>query len=378
MIRFEVAVCLNILLCVDIYCLTSSYFLRCYAACTRVERCFTSFCSNIAVGNDITVSNVDSRVVGSINLVQVNITFTNDVQCKVAAFDITLIATSSECIIIVGYTTVLQYVDVYVAMLGSYIAAEGDVADIAFICLRLQVDVASRAVDNIFGNNAAFGIIINILLRINLSAGLNAAAVRLQIYVSVSRSNIAFCSDIFRCFDSYCLISCYVLGIYAAAVRLQIYVSMVRFEVAFCSDILRYFDSYCLISSYVLRRYATCAGVENCFTVLCSNVAVGCNITVSVCNYVIVSLNLSAGRNAAACLQIYVSIGRSQVTVSSDILRCVDIYVVVGSYATGIYVATLGVESCVTGICSNIAVGVDIACLSNNLNITIGSSNTLL
>ena len=270
MIRFEVAVCLNILLCVDIYCLTSSYFLRCYAACTRVERCFTSFCSNIAVGNDITVSNVDSRVVGSINLVQVNITFTNDVQCKVAAFDITLIATSSECIIIVGYTTVLQYVDVYVAMLGSYIAAEGDVADIAFICLRLQVDVASRAVDNIFGNNAAFGIIINILLRINLSAGLNAAAFSLQIYVSVGRSEATVGSDIIRCVDIYCLTSSYVLGIYAATFR-----------------------------------------VEHCITICCNNIAIGIDITISIGCYIVISIYCAICRNATACVQIDVSISRS-------------------------------------------------------------------
>ena len=187
MIRFEVAACLNILLCVDIYCLTSSYFLRCYAACTRVENCITVFCSNVAASSEIAVGNVDSRVVGSINLVQINITGTINLQFEVAAVGITLFAKSGECVIIVGYTTVLQYVDVDVAMIGSYIAAEGDVA---FSCVCLQVDVASHAVDNTFGSNAAFGVVINTILRINFSAGRNAAVTSGQEHI-LCRSNIS-------------------------------------------------------------------------------------------------------------------------------------------------------------------------------------------
>ena len=206
MIRFEVAACLNILLCVDIYCLTSSYFLRCYAACTRVENCITVFCSNVAASSDIAVGNVDSRVVGSINLVEVNISGTLDLQFEIAAVDITLIAKSGKFIIMIGYATVLQYINVDVAIRGSYIAAEGDVA---FICLRLQVDVTSLAVDNTFGSNAAFGVVINILLRINLSAGRNATAFSFQIYVSFVGSEVTASSNIFCCFDSYCLISSY-------------------------------------------------------------------------------------------------------------------------------------------------------------------------
>lgn len=99
----------------------------------------------------IAVGNVDKRVVGSINLVQVNISGTLDLQCEVAAVDITLVAKSFEFVVMVGYTTVLQYVDIDVAMIGSYIAAEGDVA---FSCVCLQVDVSSLAVDNTFGSNA--------------------------------------------------------------------------------------------------------------------------------------------------------------------------------------------------------------------------------
>lgn len=114
---------------------------------------------------------------------QVNISGTLDVQCEVAAVDITLIAKSGEFVIMIGYTTVLQYVDIDVAMLGSYITAEGDVT---LSCVCLQIDVASRAVDNIFGSNAAFGVVINILLSFNLAAGRNAAAC-VQIYVSISR-----------------------------------------------------------------------------------------------------------------------------------------------------------------------------------------------
>ena len=75
----------------------------------------------------IAVGNVDKRVVGSINLMQVNISGTLDLQFEVAAVDSTLVAKSGEFVVVVSYITVLQYVDVNVAMLGSYIAAKSDV-----------------------------------------------------------------------------------------------------------------------------------------------------------------------------------------------------------------------------------------------------------
>ena len=64
--------------------------------------------------------------------------------------------------------------------------------------------------------------------------------------------------------------------------------------------------------------------------------------------------------NAATCIQIYVSIGRSEVTASSDVFRCIEIYIVVRFYVTGIYITSARVERCITVCCSNIAIGVDI------------------
>ena len=228
----------------------------------------------------------------------------------------------------------------------------------------------------------------------------NAAAC-IQSNFTIVRDKISACSNIFRCIDIYIVVRFYVTGIYAASAGVkncltglcnniavgvdiavsvgnyvimsiycalsgnaaackQIYVSISRSEVTASSDVFRCIDIYCLTSSYVLRSHATCAGVENCFTVCCSNIAIGIDITVSVSNYVIVSLNLSAGRNAAACVQIYVSISRSEVTASSDVFRCVDIYCLTSSYVLGIYAATFRVEHCITICCSNVAVGVDI------------------
>ena len=71
------------------------------------------------------------------------------------------------------------------------------------------------------------------------------------------------------------------------------------------------------------------------------------------------------GCNAAACKQIYVSISRSEATVGSDIIRCIDVYFVVGSYVTASCNGTLlridaYLISCIqsNSVCrSNIAIG---------------------
>ena len=71
------------------------------------------------------------------------------------------------------------------------------------------------------------------------------------------------------------------------------------------------------------------------------------------------------GCNAAACKQIYVSISRSEVTASSDVFRCIDVYFVVGSYVTASCNGTLlridaYLISCIqsNSVCrSNIAIG---------------------
>ena len=132
-----------------------------------------------------------------------------------------------------------------------------------------------------------------------------------------------------------------------------------------------------MFSSYVLRRYATCAGVENCLTVCCSNVAVGIDIAVSIRNYVIMSIYCAIRRNFAACIQSNFTIVRGESSACSNIYRCIDIYFIVSSYVLRRYAASAGVKNCITVLCSNVAVSVDIACLSNKLNITIGCSNTL-
>ena len=206
---------------------------------------------------------------------EVNISGTLDLQFEIAAVDITLIAKSGKFIIMIGYATILQYINVDVAIRGSYITAE---ADVAFSCVCLQVDVASRAVDNIAGSNAAFGVIINILLSINLSAGCNAAITGGQEHISF-RSNIS--------------------------VQLNI----------------------------------TCT-----FNYICSNISAGggqCAVRFNV---------------AIFCNQAYV--GTFDITGISNI-------------------ATFRVEHCFTSFCSNIAFSVDIACLSNKLNITSSCINTL-
>ena len=291
--------------CVDIYCLTSSYVLGIYAASAGVKLCLTVCCSNIAVGIDIAVS------------------------------------------------------------VGNYVVK-----------------------------------------RIYCAICRNAAACK-QIYVSFGRSEITVSSDVIRCVDVYFVIGCYVTGIYVATFRVEhcltglcsniavgiditvsirnyvvkrIYcalgcnaataciqrnVTIVRGEISACSNILLCIDVYCLTSSYVLRSYATCAGVENCFTVCCSNIAIGVDITVSVGNYVVKRIYCALGCNAATCKQIYVSISRSEATIGSDIIRCIDVHFVVGSYVTASCNGTLlridaYLISCIqsNSVCrSNIAIG---------------------
>ena len=124
------------------------------------------------------------------------------------------------------------------------------------------------------------------------------------------------------------------LGCNAATACIQGNVTIFRDEISACSNILLCVDIYCLTSSYVLSIYAASAGVKNCITSLCCNIADGIDITVSIRNYVVMSIYCALGCNAAACKQVYVSVGRSEVAVSSDIIRCVNIYIVIGSYVT--------------------------------------------
>ena len=67
---------------------------------------------------------------------------------------------------------------------------------------------------------------------------------------------------------------------------------------------------------------------------MCSNVAIGIDIAFSVRNYVVKRIYCAIRRNAAACKQIYVSVSRSEIAVSSNIFRCIDVYFVVGCYVT--------------------------------------------
>ena len=67
---------------------------------------------------------------------------------------------------------------------------------------------------------------------------------------------------------------------------------------------------------------------------MCSNIADGVDIAVSIRNYVVMSIYCAISRNATACKQIYVSISRSEVTVGSDTIRCIDFYFIIGCYIT--------------------------------------------
>ena len=236
-------------------------------------------------------------------------------------------------------------------------------------------------------SNVAVGIDIAVSVgnyvvkRIYYALGCNAAAC-IQSNVTIVRGEIAVCCNILRCINVYFVISFNVLRRYTAltgfelcftslcsnvavgidiAVSVRNYVIMsiycairhnaaaciqsnvttVRDEISACSNILFCVDIYCLTSSYVLRSYAASARVKNCFTVCCSNIAIGIDITVSVRNYVVKRIYCAIRHNATACKQIYVSISRSEATVSSDIIRCIDVYFIIGCYVTASYNRTL-------------------------------------
>ena len=124
---------------------------------------------------------------------------------------------------------------------------------------------------------------------------------------------------------------------------------------------MRCIDIDYLISSYVLHRYAATLRVKSCLASFCSNVAVGCNIAVSIRNYVFKRIHYAIRCNASACIQSNVTIVRGEISVCCNILRCIDIDYLISSYVLHRYAATLRVKSCFAGLCSNIAVGIDIA-----------------
>ena len=104
---------------------------------------------------------------------------------------------------------------------------------------------------------------------------------------------------------------------------------------------MRCIDIYYLTSSYVLGIYAATFRVEHCITVCCSNIAFGVDITVSVCNYVVKRIHYAIRCNASACIYGNVTIVRGEISVCRNILRCIDIYCILGSYITDGYNRTL-------------------------------------
>ena len=183
-------------------------------------------------------------------------------------------------------------------------------------------------------------------------------------------SNVAVGIDIAVSVRNYVVISIYCAIRCNAAACKQIYVSSVGSEVTVGSDIIRCIDVYFVISFNVLRRYTALTGFELCFTSLCSNVAVGIDIAFSVRNYVVKRIYCAIRRNAAACKQIYVSVSRSEIAVSSNIFRCIDVYFVVGCYITaGCNRSLLRIDAYLisriqiySACCSNIAI-----CLNSDI-----------
>ena len=90
-----------------------------------------------------------------------------------------------------------------------------------------------------------------------------------------------------------------------------------------------------------MHCYTATLRVKNCLASFCSNVSVGCNITVSVCNYVVKRIHYAIRCNASACIQSNVTIVRGEISVCRNILRCIDIYCILGSYITDGYNRTL-------------------------------------
>ena len=260
--------------CINIYFAVASYVLHCYAATLRVKSCLASFCSNVAVSCNIAVS-VCYYVVKRIYYA---------ISCNASA------CIQSNVTIVRGEISVccniLRCIDIYY-LTSSYVL------------------------------------------------GIYAATFRVEHCITVCCSNIAFGVDIAVSVRNYVVMSIYcALGCNAATACIQGNVTIFRDEISACSNILLCVDIYCLTSSYVLSIYAASAGVKNCITVCCSNIAVGFDIAGSVGNYVVKRIYCAVSCNAAACKQIYVSISRSEATIGSDIIRCVNIYIVIGSYVT--------------------------------------------
>ena len=65
------------------------------------------------------------------------------------------------------------------------------------------------------------------------------------------------------------------------------------------------------------------------------------DITVSVCNYVVKRIHYAIRCNASACIYGNVTIVRGEISVCRNILRCIDIYCILGSYITDGYNRTL-------------------------------------
>ena len=55
----------------------------------------------------------------------------------------------------------------------------------------------------------------------------------------------------------------------------------------------------------------------------------------------IVSIDVTISRNIAACIQSNVTIVRGEISACCNILRCIDIYCILGSYITDGYNRTL-------------------------------------
>ena len=136
------------------------------------------------------------------------------------------------------------------------------------------------------------------------------------------------------------------MSIYCAIRRnfsacIQSNVTIIRDEISACSNILLCIDIYFIVSSYVTSIYAALTRVELCFTSLCSNIADGIDITVSIRNYVVKRIYYAIRCNASACIQSNVSIVRDKISACCNIIRCIDIYCILGSYITDSYNRTL-------------------------------------
>ena len=308
--------------CIDIDYLISSYVLHRYAATLRVKNCLASFCSNVAVGCNIAVS-IRNYVVKRIHYA---------ISCN-----------ASAC------------VQFYVCIGGSNII--------------ISIDIT-------------FSVSSYIIASLGLTVGRNASAC-VQFYVCIGRSNIIISIDITFSVSSYIIAS---LGLTVGrniAACIQSNVTIVRGEISICCNILRCIDIDYLISSYVLHRYAATLRVKNCLASFCSNVAVGCNIAVSIRNYVVKRIHYAISCNASACVQFYVCIGGSNIIISIDITFSVSSYIIaslgltVGRNASACIQSNVSIVRDKISVCCNIIRCIDIYCILGSY-ITDGYNRTLL